>query len=58
MSKVVKAVVGIGIAVAGFATGQVWLVSAGLSITASAVFAPKAPGQQERQASETTLQMG
>lgn len=58
MSKVVKAVVGIGIAAIGFAVGNPLLIGIGLSITQSAILSPKVPRQEERQASETTLQMG
>ncbi|WP_370189234.1 phage tail protein [Qipengyuania sp.] len=58
MSKVVKAVAGIAIAAVGFATGNPFLVLQGLSLTASSIFSPKAANQEERQASETTLQMG
>ncbi len=66
MSKVVKAVVGIGIAAAGILVSTIpglqvlgaTLFKVGLAVTASAILSPKARGQQERQASETTLQLG
>ena len=63
--KVVKAVVGIAAPLVGYAVGFLVggplggaLGSALFAMGASAILAPKARGQEERQASETTLQLG
>ncbi|MEH6721948.1 MAG: phage tail protein [Qipengyuania sp.] len=65
MSKVVKAVVGaaviVGATLLSGGTLTAALIAGGLSLAGSAVsllLAPKARGQEERQASETTLQLG
>ena len=63
--KVVKAVVGaavvVGATLLSGGTLTAALIAGGLSLAGSAVtllMAPKARGQEERQASETTLQLG
>lgn len=59
MSKVVKAVVGVAAAVAGVLLQQPWLTSLGVSMFASAILSPSTGGgAEQRQASETTLQLG
>jgi len=58
MSKVVRALAGVAATVVGILTQQSWLVSIGLSLVASALLSPSLGGETERQASETTLQLG
>ena len=58
MGKVVKAVVGIGLAVVGFVTGAQFLIVLGLSLASQALLTPSLGGAEERQASETTLSLG
>lgn len=57
MSKVVKAVVGVALAVAGIVTGNFLLVSVGLSLAGSSILAPKLP-RVDRAAAAETLQLG
>lgn len=63
MSKVVKAVVGVGSFVASFIPGVGPALGAalrgiGMALFSSAILQPKIRGAEERQASETTLQLG
>ena len=56
MSKVVKAVVGVALVVAGVLTGNFQLIIAGVSLVGGALFSPK--GGKPRGAAVTTLQVG
>lgn len=56
MSKVVRAVVGVALVVAGVITGNFQLIIAGVSLVGGALFSPK--GGKPRGAAVTTLQVG
>ena len=58
MSKIVKAVVGVGFIAVGVLTGNAQFIVAGASLTISAVLGPGGPKTPTRQAAATTLQLG